>query len=194
MPNSLLRFFARFLPLVLLAASLTACGGQSSYPLLYGEEVGEWADTYGLDPLLVYAVIHTESGFDPEAASDAGAIGLMQMTEDTFDWVKSKVAPEDETLTFESLYQPAVSIRFGCYFLAYCMEKYVGDVSTAAAAYHSGMGTVDRLLQEGEHTADGRTLSSFPYRQMSHYVKKINDSYRRYQELYAATSAVGAKL
>ena len=40
------------------------------------------------------------------------------------------------------------------------MERYNGDVATAAAAYHSGWGTVDALLQMEEHSADGETLQA----------------------------------
>ncbi len=151
-----------------------------SYPLRYTAEVERWAGEYGLDPYLVYSVIRTESSFDPSAQSSAGAIGLMQMTSDTFDWIKSRIA-EDEPLVFEDLYQPGNAIRFGCCYLAISLERYGGDVPTAAAAYHSGWGTVDGLLAE----SGGEVLSEFPYRQMSHYVDKINRSYETYLRLYA---------
>ena len=181
-----LAFFVLFL--------FSACTGeakQEGYPLTYEQEVEHWAATYGLDPYLVYAVIRTESGFDPAAESTAGARGLMQMTEDTFNWVKSKIAPQ-EALTFEDLYDPETSIRFGCYFLSYCMEKYEADISTAAAAYHSGMGTVDSLLEDEKYTSDGVRLEHFPYNQMAHYVQKVNDSYNTYRELYAASPSGGS--
>lgn len=142
-----------------------------------------WAGEYEVDPLLIHAVIRTESSFQPDAESGAGARGLMQMTEDTFDWVKSKIAP-GEDLTFDDLFTPDTSIRFGTYFLDGCLKRYGGDVSTAAAAYHSGWGTVDGLLEDGAYSEDGVTLSSFPYRQMGHYVKKINDAYEKYRALY----------
>ena len=154
------------------------------YPRKYQDLVEQWAQTYELDPLLVYSFIRTESGFDPDATSTVEARGLMQMTEETFLWLRSKIAP-DEDLTFGDLYDPAVSIRFGCYYLHLCMERYKGDVSTAAAAYHSGWGTVDQLLQMEEHSADGETLQGFPYNQMHHYVNKITACYQTYQRLYA---------
>jgi soluble lytic murein transglycosylase len=109
---------------------------------------------------------------------------LMQMTEETFLWMRSKIAPE-EPLTFADLYDPDTAIRFGCYYLHLCMVRYKGDVSTAAAAYHSGWGTVDQLLQMEEHSADGETLQGFPYNQMHHYVNKITACYQTYQRLYA---------
>ena len=74
------------------------------------------------------------------------------------------------------------SIRFGCYYLHLCLVRYNGDISTAAAAYHSGWGTVDALLQKEEHSEDGLTLSGFPYNQMHHYVEKITACYAKYTE------------
>lgn len=153
------------------------------YPLKYTEYVDGAAAANGVDPLLIYAVIRTESGFDPSAESNVGARGLMQITEVTFDWIKSKIAP-GEDLTFDDLYDPAVNIRFGVYYISACLERYHGDVSTAAAAYHSGWGTVDALLQKEEHSADGITLQGFPYNQMHHYVEKITVCYAVYQNLY----------
>ena len=153
------------------------------YPRRYEALVDQWAQTYDIDPLLVDAFIRTESGFDPQATSAVDARGLMQMTEETFIWLRSKIA-EGEDVTFGDLYDPAVSLRFGCYYLHLCMERYGGDVATAAAAYHSGWGTVDALLQKEEHSADGITLQGFPYNQMHHYVEKITACYAVYQNLY----------
>ena len=140
---------------------------QQLYPRKYQALVEQWAQVYQLDPLLVYSFIRTESGFDPDATSTVEARGLMQMT-------------------FGDLYDPAVSIRFGCYYLHLCMERYSNDVATAAAAYHSGWGTVDTLLQMEEHSSDGQTLKGFPYNQMHHYVEKITACYAKYTELYGA--------
>ena len=154
------------------------------YPRKYEQLVDKWAETYQLDPLLVDAFIRTESGFDPQATSSVDARGLMQMTEETFLWLRSKIA-EGEDLQFADLYDPETSIRFGCYYLHLCLTRYNGDVATAAAAYHSGWGTVDNLLQMEEHSADGETLQGFPYSQMHHYVNKITACYQVYQRLYA---------
>ena len=154
------------------------------YPRKYQAEVERWAEEYDLDPLLVDAFIRTESGFDSGATSSADARGLMQMTEETFLWLRGKMT-DTADLTFDDLYDPAVSIRFGCYYLHLCLVRYNGDLSTAAAAYHSGWGTVDALLQQAEHSADGVTLQGFPYAQMHHYVEKITSCYGVYTSLYA---------
>ena len=156
------------------------------YPIEYSEYVTYYADKYDLDPLMLYAFIRTESNFNPKADSDAGARGLMQITEVTFDWIKTKIAPTED-LTFEDLYDPETNIRFGSYFVSYCLLRYQDDLATAAAAYHSGWGTVDGLLSQAEYSADGKTLDHYPYPQMRLYVKKITSSYQRYQEIYTAS-------
>ncbi len=153
------------------------------YPCKYSALVEQYAAEYDLDPLLVYSFIRTESGFDPAATSSVNARGLMQMTEETFLWMRSKLAA-GENVTFDDLYDPAVSLRYGCYYLHLCLQRYNGDVATAAAAYHSGWGTVDTLLQMEEHSTDGVTLQGFPYNQMHHYVEKITACYAVYTRLY----------
>ena len=127
------------------------------YPQRFTEYVEYYAGKYGIDPMILYAFIRTESNFDPNADSDAGARGLMQITEVTFDWIKMKIAPK-ESLTFDDLYDPA--------------------------AYHSGVGTVDGLLGQEAYSTDGVTLDHYPYPQMRLYVKKITESYQHYSEIY----------
>ncbi len=158
---------------------------KATHPIEYKDEVARWAQHFGVDPYMIYAIISTESSFNPQAESSAGARGLMQMTSDTFDWIKGKIAPQ-EALGFDDLFQPDVAIRFGVCYFSYCMQRYGQDLSTAAAAYHSGWGTVDGLLQDTAYTDDGARLHTFPYPQMNHYVKKINRSYQNYLRMYAS--------
>ena len=190
--KKLFRLLRRLVVLACIAAviltvlpPLARKADQLLYPRKYSQQVEQWAAEYGLDPLLVYAFIRTESGFDPAATSSVDARGLMQMTEETFLWLRSKLGLGEE-VSFGDLYDPDVSIRFGCYYLHLCLVRYNGDISTAAAAYHSGWGTVDALLQKEEHSEDGLTLSGFPYNQMHHYVEKITACYAKYTELYGA--------
>lgn len=167
------------------AGDLVRAVERMAYPRAYVPDVRQYAAQYGIEENIIYAVIRTESGFQPDAESDADARGLMQITDETFAWIKSKLAP-NEDITFDDLFDPHTNIRFGAYLLSACLERYDGDLSTAAAAYHSGMGLVDSLLAQEEYSADGKTLSSFPYRQMNRYVYKINESYQKYRAIYGA--------
>lgn len=115
----------RFLLLALLAVCICVflffarVGGniwRAVYPRTYRTYVEYYADKYGLEYAQVYAIIKTESGFKPNALSAVGARGLMQITEETFDWIKTKIAPS-EPVTFDDLYNPEVNIRFGTYYL-----------------------------------------------------------------------------
>lgn len=149
------------------------------YPVKYEGLVKKYAKEFDIDEYLLYAFIKTESGFDPKAVSDAGAIGLTQITEETFSWIKLKLCPKAE-IEFEDLYDPETSIRFGAYYISRSLERYSYSVDTAAAAYHSGWGTVDKLLLE----QNSDVLTDFPYTQMHNYVYKINRAYKNYQEIY----------
>lgn len=184
-----LRLLIVLLALLLAGTALFSVGGKTimnaAYPRGYSEYVSYYAGKYGIDPNILYAVIRTESNFDPNAVSDVDARGLMQITEVTFDWIKSRIAP-DESLSFDDLSDPELNIRFGSYFISYCLDRYGGDLSTAAAAYHSGTGTVDQLLEDAQYSADGTTLSAFPYPQMRRYVQKVTSAYAMYGEIYAS--------
>lgn len=105
--KTLFRLLRRLVVLVCIAAVLLTAlpplareADRLLYPRKYSRQVEQWAAEYELDPLLVYAFIRTESGFDPAATSSVEARGLMQMTEETFIWLRSKIAP-DEDLTFD---------------------------------------------------------------------------------------------
>ena len=156
---------------------------RKAYPVEYQALVEQYCQEFSVEPALCYAVIRTESSFNPEATSSIGARGLMQLTEETFDWIKQKIAPSED-LTFDDLYDPETTIRFGTYFVSYCLLRYHDDLATAAAAYHSGWGTVDNLLAQAEYSSDGETLDHYPYPQMRLYVRKITNSYQRYQDIY----------
>lgn len=190
----ILRVCMVLLALLLAAITLLNRGSDTvmntAYPRKYDEYVTYYAGKYQIDPYILYSIIRTESNFNPQAESNVGARGLMQITEITFDWIKTKIAP-DEPLTFDDLYDPEVNIRFGSYFISYCLQQYDDDLATAAAAYHSGLGTVDALLADSQYSQDGKVLDAFPYPQMRRYVQKVTDAYAQYSEIYGTADSFG---
>ena len=109
------KIIALLLAVVLLVSmpTLVRKVEEQLYPCKYADVVETYAAEYDLDPLLIYTFIRTESSFEPDAVSEVGARGLMQMTEETFEWIKTKLAPEED-ITFADLYdgdggQPAES-------------------------------------------------------------------------------------
>lgn len=153
---------------------------KSFYPLRYTEHVEKYAKEYQLEPALVYAVIRSESNFDADAKSRSGALGLMQMMPDTFDWLQEK---ENDSYSEEDLFRPEVSIRYGCLYLSMMMEKY-GSLRTALCAYNAGSGTVDGWLKDSRYSSDGKNLSRIPYEETKNYADAVLKSYDRYKKLY----------
>lgn len=88
------------------------------------------AEIAGLDPQLVLAVIDIESNFDRYALSSAGAQGLMQVMP---FWKDVYNKPDDD------LYNPLVSLRYGCTILRHYMDKH-SELSNALAAYNGSLG------------------------------------------------------
>lgn len=146
------------------------------YPREYREIVRREAAVYDLDENLVYAMIKAESDFDAQAKSSAGALGLMQMTPGTFEWMQTKL---EETHDTDALFEPKVSIRYGCALIRLLLDEYE-DLTVALAAYNAGMGNVTSWLSDAEYSADGVTLKAIPFGETRHYVERV----LRYKENY----------
>ena len=152
------------------------------YPVEYWDTVSAEAEKYELDPVLVLAVIHTESRFDSNAISHADAHGLMQITPIALEWAQYR-SDEFDDVTTADLYDPQTNIRLGVYILSLLRESYP-ETDTMLAAYNAGYGQVAEWLADSRYSADGVTLSSIPFPETAGYVEKINKAQQAYRELY----------
>ena len=176
------------IPFLLLAAYLIWRGFISEalerrlYPLYYTDVVEASADEFGVPPELVYAVILTESSFDPDAVSSAGAKGLMQLTDDTNEWVAWRLGEEAEP---SRIFEPGLNIRRGCYLLSYLYERF-GGWNEALAAYNAGVGRVDGWLDDLLYSSDQKTLivDKLPIEETRSYIAKVLKSAEKYKKLY----------
>lgn len=176
------------IPFLLLAAYLIWRGFISEalerrlYPLYYTDVVEASADEFGLPPELVYAVILTESSFDSDAVSSAGAKGLMQLTDDTNEWVAWRLGEEAEP---SRIFEPGLNIRRGCYLLSYLYERF-GGWNEALAAYNAGVGRVDGWLDDLLYSSDQKTLivDKLPIEETRSYIAKVLKSAEKYKKLY----------
>lgn len=91
------------------------------------------APEYKLEPYLVFAIMATESNFDPRAQSPKNAQGLMQLIPDT----ARRFGVRDS-------WDPTQNIRGGMAYLRWLLAYFEGDVVLAAAAYNAGEGAVER--------------------------------------------------
>jgi soluble lytic murein transglycosylase len=100
-----------------------------------------------VEPALVLAVMHTESGYYNFARSSVGALGLMQIMPATGEMLAREAGiPWTGP---EMLFEPALNLRLGTRYLATLHARY-GDWKGALAAYNWGPGAIDRRLAEGE--------------------------------------------
>lgn len=117
--------------------------------------IGGAAKRYELDPALLRAVINQESGFQAQAVSSAGALGLMQLMPDTA-----------KSLGVTNPLDPAQNVDGGARLLRQLIDRYGGRLDLALAAYNAGSGAVDKY---------GGVP---PYAETQNYVSSILTAYR----------------
>jgi len=106
----------------------------------YGGTIRGFAHRYGFDWRLVVAVMKVESGFEPEAVSEKGAMGLMQIMPLTGEELGRKLDLEDIT-------EPRSNIHGGMFYLKRLYDYFEGAdpsdrMKLALAAYNAGLGRV----------------------------------------------------
>lgn len=178
------RFFRIFVFLLILVLLVPALSYIIKwwYPLKYEDAVTKTAEEFGLEPSLVYAVIHTESKFDPNAVSTANAKGLMQITDDTYRWAQKRAGEEESTP--DDLFDPKFNIRCGTYILVLLSEQFE-NTETVLAAYNAGQGRVQEWLENPDYSDDGVTLKQIPYEETAEYIRRVLNTQKRYQQIYS---------
>jgi hypothetical protein len=99
----------------------------------YDPYIEQVARRTGLSPSLIKAVALVESGFDPEAVSPKGAMGLMQLMPGTA-----------EQYGVRNAFDPGENLLAGAKHLRYLLDEFEGDLTLALAAYNAGSGAVRR--------------------------------------------------
>ncbi|MEO8195907.1 MAG: lytic transglycosylase domain-containing protein [Thermoanaerobaculia bacterium] len=135
----------------------------------FGREIRGAAKRYNLDSLLLASIVEAESGFRPDAVSNKGALGLMQLMPLHF------VASDPELEPMDPL-DPAVNLNLGARYLRDLRRRYGGDLELALAAYHAGPGTIDRF--------GGLP----PYRETHAYVGRVLRLYSEHQREAGASA------
>ena len=129
--------------------------------------VTESAKRNGLDPLLIYSVMHQESSFKLRAISPKGARGLMQLMPGTA--VRFGVT---------NIFDPQQNIEGGSRYLKFLLDRFDGDLSLTLAGYNAGEGAVEKY---------GFRIP--PYAETQEYVRRISQRYNILRDPNAALYA-----
>lgn len=169
----------------------------------YREPVARYAKKFGVSRSLVYAIIKTESAFNPFAVSPAPAYGLMQLVpstggRDAYNYVKGYY----HTPSKEYLFNPNNNIELGTAYISLLDREYLAAIDNplsreycTIAAYNGGAGNVFNLFSKNRDTAARRINSLSPaevYRKLREqhprdetrrYLVKVMDARRRFATL-----------
>lgn len=150
------------------------------YPLKFEEYVNKYSQEYEIDPLLIYAIIKTESNFNEKSVSVSGAVGLMQLMDST-----AKEMAENAQMEYiiTDLYNPEINIKLGTNYF-YELQDYYKSTNLAIAAYNAGIGNVAKWIESGIIEKDGSNIEEVPFKETNNYVRKVLRNYNIYKELY----------
>ena len=116
----------------------------------YDDLIAEAAEKYNLDPVMIHAVMQTESAFNALAISPVGALGLMQLMPE----VAAELGADDPM-------DPRQNIMAGSRYLRQLLDAHRGNIKLALASYNAGPGNVAKY---------GGTP---PFKETRNYVKKV---------------------
>jgi len=141
------------------------------YPIKYIELVNALSISYNVDSALVFAIIKTESDFECEAKSSAGAVGLMQLLPSTALYI-SDLIDYDKKI---DLFNPICNIELGVAYFSYLFAKFE-NLKYSICAYNAGEGRVHEWVKSGQ-------INNIPYKETKEYYEKVMFAYNIYQNI-----------
>lgn len=168
----------------------------------FEKEILKQAERWKLDPAIVFALMETESAFNPKARSHIPAFGLLQLVpksgaRDAYRYVYK----EDKLVTGDYLYEPINNIELGCAYLSKIRYYYFENIKDdelayicSIPAYNTGIGNVSKTLCGKPHTNPAAKVASsmnaqelynkltteLEYEEARNYLKKV----WKYKEKY----------
>ena len=142
------------------------------FPRKYSSDIAFYAQKYGIDVALVYSIIKTESNFNSEAVSKAGALGLMQLLPLTASWIAEQLG---EDYSDENLFIPQKNIEYGCFYLRYLFDKF-NNLDIVICAYNAGETAVRNWIDNIKKLDE----SKIDFAETKNYLKKVRFFMRIY--------------
>ncbi len=157
-----------------------------AHPLAFDEVIRGGEGTHQVPRLLTFAIMQTESRFDPGATSWAGARGLIQMMPATAKDVAKRAGLGK--LDPDSLYDPAFNLDLGMRYLGGLVGHYGGGdevVPLAIPSYNAGPGAVERWLKKRGDRDFDLFIESIPYDETRKYTQSVLGRWMVYRWVYS---------
>ena len=181
-------FGRKYSMFIILTILIVYCISQISvlekiiYPYPHRDVIEKYALQYGVDPLMVVAVIREESKFLPKSESHKGAKGLMQLMPSTAQSISESIG--DKTYTDDDLLNPEKNIQYGTWYLASLQKVFSNNTTLVIAAYNGGRGHVQEWIKTGQIDPDNIRQLDIPFKETRDYVGRVLNSYEKYNTLY----------
>ncbi|WP_297818732.1 lytic transglycosylase domain-containing protein [uncultured Paraglaciecola sp.] len=145
------------------------------FPMPFDSQMQSNAKKNNIDVAWVYAIVRRESSFMPDAASHAGALGLMQVMPRTARYLAKKKIKKN------SLFNANRNVELGTQYMRYLMDKMDNNAILATASYNAGWRRVQQWLPEKGNMPLDLWIETIPYKETRNYVKAV----LAYQQIYS---------
>ena len=149
------------------------------YPRAWPQVVADGAAIPGIPEALAYAIIRSESVFDPASVSYAGAVGLTQLMPSTAAETAKGLKMKDFSLT-----DPADNVRIGMTYYSYMLNRFGGKPIRAMFAYNAGPGRMQTWARESGELPDDILLEALSIAEPRQYAKNIIQAALAYGRLH----------
>ncbi|MFT6344755.1 MAG: soluble lytic murein transglycosylase [Paraglaciecola sp.] len=145
------------------------------FPMPFDSQLQSNAKKNNIDVAWAYAIIRRESSFMPDAASHAGALGLMQLMPGTARYLTKKKVEKN------SLFNPNRNVELGTQYMRYLMDKMDNNRVLVTASYNAGWRKVQQWQPETGNMPLDLWIETIPYKETRNYVKAV----LAYQQIYS---------
>jgi soluble lytic murein transglycosylase len=161
-----------------------------AFPMPYRKAVLDNSRKAGLDASLVSALIRQESEFNPKAISRARAYGLTQVLPSTGKQLSRRVGIR--SFRPAMLFDPAVNLRLGTYYLQSLLASHSGQWEQTLAAYNAGKSRVDLWSGWYDYREPAEFIECIPFTETRNYVQIVLRNADLYRRLYGGTASARA--
>ena len=178
--------FPAYLSLPINAATLPLW--KLAYPMPYKDPLLTYSFKHEIDPYLLAGLVRQESEFSASVISRSNAHGLAQIMPATGRDLARRLGIKGYTNNM--LFQPAVSLQMGSYYLGSLINSLGGNLEQALASYNAGKGRVTQWLERGKYNDPAEFVESIPFNETRGYVQSVRRNAGIYKRLYGNDSAI----